>query len=100
MDAEAREARTGLDCDVHVLMPTMAYACDGSILTKKGKSVFGALTDWDEVTCEACSAIGQEVIWREAKRQQGHEPDTCPCDSCRRGRAYFGGEATDLFDLL
>lgn len=100
MDEREREARSGQDSDVHVLMPTMAYACDGSILTKKGKSVFSALTQWDEVTCEACRAIGQEAIWREAKRSQGHDPDTCSCEACRRGRALFGDDPTDLFDLL
>lgn len=81
-------------------MPTMAYACGGNILTVKGKSVFSAIREWQAVTCEACLAIGQEVIWRAAKHSQGHDPDTCPCGGCRRGRALFGDGPADLFDLL
>lgn len=92
--------RSGQDTDVHVLMPTMAYACGGSILTAKGKSVFSALTEWHAVTCQACLAIGQELIWRAAKRSQGHDTTTCTCEGCRRGRTYFGDEPTDLLDLL
>lgn len=92
--------RSGSDADVHVLMPTMAYACGGSILTTKGRSVFSAITEWDAVTCNGCRELGQELIWRSARHSQGHDPDTCACDGCRSGRALFGDDPIDLLDLL
>lgn len=98
--AGPKEDRTGQDTDIHVLMPSMSYACGGNILTAKGRSVFSAATEWDAVSCAACREQGQERIWRASKAQQGHDPDSCHCASCRHGRVLFGDEPNDLFDLL
>lgn len=58
----------------HVLMPSMGYACGGSILTKQGGFVVGAAGDnWPRVGCPECRAIGQDVLLAEQAAQQGRQ---------------------------
>jgi hypothetical protein len=66
------DSREGGADAVHVLMPNMAYACGGNILTKRGTSRCGPWS-WDEITCPDCRALGREPLLREVARQQGHE---------------------------
>ena len=56
----------------HVLMPNMAYACGGSILTKRGHFTVG-ITTWDAVTCEECRAHGEDSLRAEMRAMQGRQ---------------------------
>lgn len=56
----------------HVLMPNMAWACGGSILTKGGHIAF--LSNWADVDCPACLAEGYDSIRTRTYLQQGLEP--------------------------
>ncbi|MCX6399246.1 MAG: hypothetical protein NTX33_04845 [Propionibacteriales bacterium] len=55
----------------HVLMPNMAWACGGNIVTKGGHIRF--LDKWDEVTCPECIAEGVDSIRARTRRQQGRD---------------------------
>ncbi|WP_182379811.1 hypothetical protein [Nocardioides sp. WS12] len=55
----------------HILMPNMAWACGGNIVTKGGHIKF--LNKWDEVTCPECIAEGRDAISARTRRQQGQE---------------------------
>lgn len=75
-DLEPADDRAGSEAATHVLMPNMAYACGGNILTKKGRFRVGANGDnWLSITCPDCLAFGQESITRESRRQQGSQAD-------------------------
>lgn len=56
----------------HVLMPNMAYACGGSILTKRGGFTVGTSL-WQRVTCPVCRGLGRAFLATECKRQQGNQ---------------------------
>ncbi len=57
----------------HVLMPNMAYACGGSILTKQGGFVVGASGDFTLVGCPECRDLGQDALLAEQAAQQGRQ---------------------------
>lgn len=64
--------REGDPESVHVLMPSMAYACGGSILTKRGHFTVGA-SEWSRVTCPDCRALGRDGLIEEQRAQQGRQ---------------------------
>lgn len=75
---EGLELREGSDPTVvHVLMPNMAYACGGSILTKVGTFVVGA-RPWSRVTCPDCVALGESTLLEESLAQQGRQQEIRP----------------------
>lgn len=55
----------------HILMPNMAWACGGDIVTKGGHIEF--LNGWDKVTCPDCIALGRDSISKRTQAQQGRE---------------------------
>lgn len=58
---------------VHLLMPSMAFACGKTMLElRKDRWVMG-LGDWDKVTCEACTEDGIEAVIRRRCWQQDRE---------------------------
>lgn len=71
MTPEERAAREGPDDVVHVLLPNMAYACGGNILTKNGSSVCG-VGGWTKVTCADCRAYGYDYLRAIQTWMQGH----------------------------
>lgn len=67
------DTRAGAEV-THVLMPNMAYACGGSILTKRGHFTVG-ITTWDAVTCDDCRTTGEDVLRAEIRAMQGRQAD-------------------------
>ena len=59
----------------HVLLPNMAYACGGSILTKQGSFTFLTTAEnFDsQVGCPDCHAIGYDALLNEQRTQQGRQ---------------------------
>lgn len=55
----------------HILMPCMAWACGGDIVTKGGHIAF--LDQLDRVTCPDCLALDPEELRSEQRRQQGKQ---------------------------
>lgn len=72
LDLLMPDTREGDSSTVHVLMPNMAYACGGNILSKAGHFTCGA-ADWDFVTCPGCRAVGRDAVSVEVGRQQGRQ---------------------------
>lgn len=66
--------REGTGDVTHVLMPNMAYACGGSILTKAGHFTVGPHL-WDAVTCPGCRQQGHDALAAECREQQGRQAD-------------------------
>lgn len=56
----------------HVLMPNMAYACGGNILTKRGSFAVG-INEWSAITCPECQAHGEETLRAEMRAMQGRQ---------------------------
>lgn len=76
MDADLFAADdTQLPDVVHVLMPSMGYACGETILTAAGSFVMGVFhdSDWNAITCAECRATGREAIQYAIRRQQGRQ---------------------------
>lgn len=68
-DFDTREG----DADArHVLMPNMAYACGGNILTKRGVFTVG-VSDWAKVTCPDCRAHGEAELRADIRAMQGRQ---------------------------
>ena len=67
----ALDTREGDDA-THVLMPNMAYACGGNILTKRGHFTVGIMT-WEAVTCAACREHGEATLRAEMRAMQGRQ---------------------------
>lgn len=57
----------------HVLMPSMGYACGGSILTTQGGFMFLTETNFDQVGCPECRALGHVELLAEQRAQQGRQ---------------------------
>lgn len=73
------------DCTTHILMPNMAWACGGSIITKGGH--IGWLHTYDKVTCPDCLSEGFQETQRRQRAQLGqcrdcgtrlNKRDQCP----------------------
>lgn len=60
------------DDTTHVLMPNMAYACGGNILTKRGHFTVG-ITTWEAVTCADCRTEGEPALRAECRAMQGRQ---------------------------
>lgn len=69
---------------VHSCLPSMGYACGGSIVGLAdggpgGHQVFGASErDWPTITCPECRAVGRREISRLCHRQQRPIEHVCP----------------------
>lgn len=57
----------------HVLMPCMAYACGGDIVTKGGHFVFDPVGERGKVDCPECRALDPDALVVEMRRQQGRQ---------------------------
>jgi hypothetical protein len=60
----------GVSDYTHVLMPCMAYACGGDIVSKGGHFQVG-INDWSAVSCPDCRALDPDALRVEMRRQQG-----------------------------
>lgn len=58
----------------HVLMPNMAYACGGNILSKAGRFQVG-VHDWPAITCPACREAGRPALEHEIRAMQGRQAE-------------------------
>lgn len=70
-EIDDREQTTG----PHVLLPNMAYACGGNILTKTGGFMFLGADNFAEIGCADCAAIGHDALLTEQRAQQGRQED-------------------------
>jgi hypothetical protein len=61
--------QAGITDLTHVLMPCMAYACGGDIVTKGGHFVFSP-HERDQLTCPECLALDPGQLEVEMRRQQ------------------------------
>ena len=53
----------------HVLMPSMAYACGGDIVSVGGHFQIG-IKKWAKITCPKCRACDPDELRAEMRRQQ------------------------------
>ena len=58
---------------IHVVMPSMGYACGGTMLEDGGGFIIGPLPFWDRVTCPDCLAPGIDALVEECRRQQSDQ---------------------------